>query len=280
MADTQTSSASNPQVVVDRLLQAKKRFENMRTAFSFRWYWLVLCALIWGGFGVAAAYSENENLLSINGLSYLGGGLVFGGFAYWVVIAYCKMLSGAMIRIQDSLLTGAGIEKLQETLEEDFFTKLVKINFKYIDQYYLQTQSQADKAFLLTCFVATIGLLTVIAGIVLMFMGKTTPAYLSAGSGVIAQFISAVFFYLYNRTVTKMAQYHQKLVITQNIGLAMKIAEGLPEPARVEAQKELVMRLTDDVNRHLTELPGNEGRFAKLPKPAAAERSPTAQAAQ
>ncbi len=50
------------------------------------------------------------------------------------------------VRMQDSLLAGAGIEKLQETLEDDFFTKLVKINFKYIDQYYLQTQSQADRA--------------------------------------------------------------------------------------------------------------------------------------
>src|SRR6185312_16701793 len=36
------------------------------------------------------------------------------------------------------------IVQLQENLQEDFFTKLVNINFKYIDKYYLQTQVQAD----------------------------------------------------------------------------------------------------------------------------------------
>ena len=87
----------------------------------------------------------------------------------------------------------------------------------------------------------------------MMYMGKTTPAYVSAASGVLGEFIAAVFFYLYNRTILKMGQYHQKLVITQNVSLALKIAEGLPEAERVKAQLELIHQLTHDVNRYLTE---------------------------
>jgi hypothetical protein len=33
-----------------------------------------------------------------------------------------------------------GAQELQERLDENFFTNLIRINFKYIDAYYLQTQ--------------------------------------------------------------------------------------------------------------------------------------------
>ena len=86
-----------------------------------------------------------------------------------------------------------------------------------------------------------------------MYLGKATPAYVTAASGVLGEFIAAVFFYLYNRTVLKMGQYHQKLVITQNVSLALKIAEGLPDAERFKAQQELINRLSENVNRYLAE---------------------------
>ena len=159
------------------------------------------------------------------------------------------------IGIQERYFSDAQKEQLQTTLEKDFFTKLVQINFRYLDEYYNQTKSQADKTFHLTAAVATISVGIVISGVVLMFLGKVEAAMVTAGAGVLSEFIAAVFFYFYNRTISKMGQYHQKLVITQNIGLAMKIAEGLPDADRVAAQKELIQRLTVDVNRYLSELP-------------------------
>ena len=50
----------------------------------------------------------------------------------------------------------ARTENLQEDLEKNFFTNLVKINFNYIDKYYLQTQTQADKSFLLCAVAASV----------------------------------------------------------------------------------------------------------------------------
>lgn len=139
-------------------------------------------------------------------------------------------------------------EELQSNIEEDFFNKLVKINFKYIDQYYLQTQQQADKSFRLTLAACFIGLSIIGTGIVMMFLDKTEPAYVTTAAGVISEFIAAVFFYLYNRTVQKMSQYHHKLVITQNISLALKISQELAEPERSQAQNKLIDKLTENVN--------------------------------
>jgi len=149
------------------------------------------------------------------------------------------------------------VAQLQEGLEDDFFTKLVKINFKYIDIYYQQTQSQADKSFLLCLAVSILGLVIIAAGVVLMFLGQTAPAYVTTSAGVVGEFIGSVFFYLYNRTILKMSEYHRKLVLTQNISIALKIAQGLPEAARTRAQETLIASLTADVNRLLvTDDPG------------------------
>lgn len=143
-------------------------------------------------------------------------------------------------------------EELQEELEKDFFTNLVRINFKYLDKYYLQTQEQGDKSFLLSAAAAVAGLSIIVAGITLMFFDKAQPAYLTTAAGVLSEFIAAVFFYLYNKTILSMSQYHQKLVITQNIALALKITGELPDADRVRSQLALVEALTKDVNQLLS----------------------------
>jgi Cyanobacterial TRADD-N associated 2-Transmembrane domain len=42
-------------------------------------------------------------------------------------------------------------------------------------------------------------------------------SYISTGAGVVTEFIAAVFFYLYNRTVRQMKEYHDSLLSVQNI---------------------------------------------------------------
>ncbi len=156
-------------------------------------------------------------------------------------------------------------EELQDRLEEDFFTNLVKINFKYIDKYYLQTQLQADKSFLLCAVAASVSLLVILGGIVLLFVqpkGKEA-GYVATASGTLGEFIAAVFFYLYNRTITKMGEYHQKLVLTQNISLAIKITEELPSAEQVTARTKLIDYLSKDINLFLTAKPIEEEGTSK-----------------
>ncbi|HKM52848.1 MAG TPA: hypothetical protein VJY33_05505 [Isosphaeraceae bacterium] len=168
---------------------------------------------------------------------------MYCGYVWLRRSAYRFMLKG---------VAAESIEKrteiLQDDLEKDFFNNLVKINFKYIDKYYLQTQIQADKAFTMCVVAAFIGFAVVIAGVVQMYIGKLQPAYVTTVAGVLSQFIAAVFFYLYNKTMLKMAEYHRKLVLTQNIGLALRITQDLPEEQRLVSQSALVDRLSTDIN--------------------------------
>jgi len=134
-------------------------------------------------------------------------------------------------------LNAIGAKELKQNLDteagEDFFTQLVKINFKYLDQYYLQTEEQADKSFWISEIVSIIGFIIIIIGIVLMcFREQHDAGYMATSAGILSEFISAVFFYLYNKTILKMSEYHQKLVLTQNISLALKTADLLKIPKK------------------------------------------------
>ena len=142
-------------------------------------------------------------------------------------------------------------EELKEDAQEDIFNNSIKMSYKYLDQYYHQTKDQAQKGFSITVYVAVIGALLIIVGIISMFMGKTNPAYVSAGSGILIEFISSIFFYLYNKTVTSMSKYHDKLVLSQNISIALKVAESLPSEDKTASKNLIIKELLKDVNHYL-----------------------------
>jgi hypothetical protein len=151
-------------------------------------------------------------------------------------------------------ITSQKNEQLQENLDQNFFTNLVKINFKYIDQYYLQTQLQANKSFMLCAIAALTSLFVILSGVALLFIrqGTKEAGYVATSAGAMGEFIAAVFFYLYNRTILKMGEYHQKLVLTQNVSLALKISEELPAAEQVTARSKLIDYLSKDINLFLT----------------------------
>ena len=101
---------------------------------------------------------------------------------------------------------------------------------------------------------ASVSFVIVVAGIVMAYFNKdrAMAGYVATVAGVLGEFVAAVFFYLYNKTIVKMGEYHEKLVLTQNISLAMKIAEGLEGDHKSQAQLNLVEYLSKDINQYLT----------------------------
>jgi hypothetical protein len=188
----------------------------------------------------------------LESLIFAAAGGLSGVIYYGIYYLIKRWIWGQVAKQQfETSLIQKSTEKLQDDLDKDFFTNLVKINFKYLDKYYLQTQLQAEKSFLLAAVAALVGLSIVVCGIVLMYMDKMNPAYLASGAGTLTELIAAIFFYLYNRTVLKMSEYHQKLVFTQNIALALRISEGLPKTDKVHSQLKLIASLTEGINEYL-----------------------------
>ncbi len=115
-----------------------------------------------------------------------------------------------------------------------YFNKLVNINLLNLAGYYEQVKAQANKSFTASLIVGVIGVMFIILGLALGFAATANSqilTYISSGSGVITEFIAAVFFYLYNRTVRQMKGYHDSLLDVQNILLSLKLVEDTKEEA-------------------------------------------------
>lgn len=140
---------------------------------------------------------------------------------------------------------------MQKNIEEDIFDNSLKLSYKYLDQYYNQTREQAQKGFLVTVCVAIFGAILIFSGIIAMFFGQTSPSYITCASGLVTEFISAIFFYLYNKTITRMSKYHNKLVYSQNISFALKVADSLKEEEQVKAKNIIVTELLKDINANI-----------------------------
>ena len=173
--------------------------------------------------------------------------VVFGMFSVLIMHCYCDY----KINICNSRLIILGIEDLKEDVDNDIYQNLIKISYKYLDEYYLQTRQQAQKGFVVTVLVSVMGSIIIAIGIGTMFLGKTTPAYVTTTSGIITEFIASIFFYLYNKTILSMSDYHNKLVLSQNVSIALKIAESLTEESGEEVKAHIVEELMKDINTHI-----------------------------
>lgn len=176
--------------------------------------------------------------------------------AIWIFISvFCIIYWNLLIEFRRTKyqreLIEAEIENISNDEREDIFENSLQISYKYLDQYYLQTREQAQKGFFVTITVSVFGAIIIGVGIVAMFIGKGNPAYVTTASGVITEFIAAVFFYLYNKTIQSMGAYHNKLVLSQNIAIALKLSDSLNDGIRDSVKKEIINELMKDVNNHI-----------------------------
>jgi len=180
--------------------------------------------------------------------------LGFSLFLGTIMIVYTKLMFEMRINSIQRKITEIDAIYAQETAEEDIFENSIRMSYKYLDQYYLQTREQAHRGFIVTVGVAILGALLIGGGIVAMFFGATKPSYVTCATGVITEFISVVFFYLYNKTISSMGKYHNKLVLSHSISIALKVADSLPEEEKIIAKKQIVTELIRDINSHLVKI--------------------------
>lgn len=223
-----------------------KELQRKRTGKS-----LTLISLITAGLSMAISllfFYDSYNDISFSSV------ILSAGISLPIVIFFVAYFA-LFLEVRESSLRRRLLEyeaeHIKDDVEEDIFENSIKMSYKYLDQYYLQTREHAQRGFLVTVCVAVFGALLIGVGIIAMFLGLVQPSVITCAAGVITEFIAAVFFYLYNRTISSMSKYHNKLVLSQNISIALKIADSLPEEDKVKTKDMIVTELLKDINSHL-----------------------------
>ena len=141
--------------------------------------------------------------------------------------------------------------KLEETEGDDIFKYLLLIDTSALEGYVTQTRLQAEQSFRLSKYVSIVGFVLITIGIVLgayssyVSSSGLEVAYLTSAAGILTEFISGVFFYLYNRTLEQLNLFHDKLLSSKQIIISF-LANSLIEDevkrddAKVELSKMLM----------------------------------------
>lgn len=224
-------------------MQEKRKNKNLYVAF-----FALLCAILVGLYIYISIFNSENNIMTIS-ISSLTG-FFFGTVLFVLYNMYYELRQSS---VQHSILVYEA-NHIKGSMKEDIFENSINMSYKYLDQYYLQTREQAHRGFFVTLWVAVFGAILTAIGIIAMFLGHTDPSYITCASGVITEFISAVFFYLYNKTTASMSKYHNKLVLSQNISIALKVADSLPDQDKVTAKNLIITELLKDINNHLISL--------------------------
>ena len=145
-----------------------------------------------------------------------------------------------------------------------YFDKLVNINIQNLAEYYTLVKVHTDNSFKTSLVSGIVGFILIISGLVVAFIdtpSAQTVAIISTAAGVIIEFITGIFFYLYNKTVIHLKDYHDSLLIVQNILLSFRIVEDITD----EAMKANV------INQMIGYLIGEKGLQDALSNPVAVE---------
>jgi hypothetical protein len=112
---------------------------------------------------------------------------------------------------------------------------------KMMVTYYSDVRKQAMQSFWSALGAAGVGMLFFLYAIAhAMSPGISNSSLIGLVAGALAQFISAVNFYLYFKAARQFASFHICLERTNRFLLANTISETLQEPARNEARRSLV----------------------------------------
>jgi hypothetical protein len=133
-----------------------------------------------------------------------------------------------------------------------YFESLVEINVLNLASYYELVKTHTDKSFRLTVRICLFGFFLIVSGLVIGFVDYSNALLISitaTASGIITDLISGVFFYLYNRTVQQMKEYHNSLINVQNILLSFKLIEDTQdEHEKAKIVGETVAHLINNQN--------------------------------
>lgn len=130
--------------------------------------------------------------------------------------------------------------ELSETSPGDI-QKIAANQTKLLHYYYNAVLTQATTSFNWALIAACTGLAFFLGAVTFLFFTNSQAiATIGAIGGAIAEAISAINFYLYGKTTTQLADFHQRLDQTQRFLLANSICESLNDDAKQTSRSALV----------------------------------------
>ena len=134
------------------------------------------------------------------------------------------------------------MERLSNTPKDDVKGTAAS-QIELLSRFYDLSLSQAQRSFRWALAAGIVGLVFFMLAIVFMLMTNQATANVALIGGGIIQFISAINFYLYNKTLSQLTLFQGRLETTQRFLLANSLTESLGDELRDQTRAELIRKL-------------------------------------
>ena len=125
------------------------------------------------------------------------------------------------------------IERKLKTVEESMgvddidIMKLMFSNLKELREYYVISKRQANKTFSASIFVCFLGVIIYSLGIVFTCLLNQDISLISIISGTTVEIISALFFWMYSKSMSQLNIYHKRLSETEKYLITIHLVERI-----------------------------------------------------
>lgn len=138
-------------------------------------------------------------------------------------------------------------EKIEGKDKLDIFNT-IQLSLNQLNEYYTINKDQARRSFHFSLFAIIIGLVTIIAGIWLHFLGiaKIELVYITGASGIILEFIGGAYFFMYNKSLEQVNLFFGQLIKIQDTMLSINLAENISDNnKKIEMSEKIITSLLE-----------------------------------
>ncbi|GHT57840.1 hypothetical protein AGMMS50239_01050 [Bacteroidia bacterium] len=119
---------------------------------------------------------------------------------------------------------------ISKSVDDEYYNSLLKMNLENLSDYYVLVKSHTAKSFHITLILIILGFILICSGLIASYcFSDMISSYLISGAGIIIEFISCVLFFLYNKTIRQLKEYHDSLLRVQNILVSFRLVEAITD---------------------------------------------------
>jgi hypothetical protein len=138
-------------------------------------------------------------------------------------------------------------QKIEKEKEPDIF-HTIQLSLNQLNEYYTINKGQARSSFQFSIFSIVIGLITILTGIWIVYIGHSgiQVAFISGASGLLLEFIGGAYFFMYKKSLEQVNFFFVQLIKIQDTMLAINLAKNIVnEPKKEEMHEKIISSLLE-----------------------------------
>jgi hypothetical protein len=138
-------------------------------------------------------------------------------------------------------------EKIETNKDVDIFEN-IQLNLNHLNEYYIINKGQAKRSFTFSLIAIVMGLLTILTGIGLFYIGKSniTTTIVTSISGILLEFIGGAYFFLYKKSIEQVNLFFGQLIKVQDTMLSINMARGIDDKdKRIGIEEKIILSLLE-----------------------------------